>query len=92
MRLLVRLVLGLALGYDQPGYAAPAEGAGWGWQAQGRGVRLVVAAEGERAVGAHLVPAVLNLDGAYLVEADAAEFSVTGLQRSKQNAMVSFNY
>jgi len=74
------LLLGLALGHNQPGYAASAEGAGWGRQAQGCRVRLVVAAQCERTVGAHLVPTVLNLDCAYLVEADATQLGVTGLQ------------
>lgn len=51
-------------------YVATAKGASRWWQAQGRGIRLSVAAQGECTVGTHLMPTLLDLNSANSVEAD----------------------
>ena len=76
---LITAVASLVVGHQQPGDGGAAERAGRRLKSQGRRVGLAVAAQRQRARRAHLVPTVLHLDRARLVEADAAQLCVARL-------------
>mgnify|MGYP003701850519 CR=1 FL=1 len=65
-------LVGVGGGDGEAGDGGAAEGAGGRVEEEGLGVGLAVAADGQRARRAHLVPALLHLHAARLLEADVA--------------------